>query len=434
MEVETEEHDRYRSARDGDQFLTSFECDLCHFRNCCQRNPREGDSKDQWTLLCIRRANLDAFWSREISTVKANLSRLRRDVTESMATTSILHPVPAFGNRRVEDRVGMTSAIHLLGASLRKGRYGPNLQWDTCRHTSTWYHNAWDAGANYQPVSFLGLDNTKTLFSNCPTMGKWYYQFSLGVKHRMGVLRFQNEPLTPQIIHAMDTLVSEEWALAPDDRRAELEDVMCYTIFTFCNALRGEEVPLITLKGMLEFWDQTALDTEPYIMTTLYGRFKGEMVDRYHCLPIPDDTASKLPARKWISSKVNREISKGRKGGPFFLNSKGRRAKMSDFNEEFRRLLDQVKESRVDGSRRLRFKNVIPEAATPDMYSLWRSGRRGATLAVTGKVPDSVITLYNRWRTVESSRGAGATGLGMQQTYLHVKASLPKLRMYGKAL
>ena len=73
------------------------------------------------------------------------------------------------------------------------------------------------------------------------------------------------------------------------------------------------------------------------------------------------------------------------------------------------------------------------EAAVPELFSLWRSPRRGATLATTGKVGEDVITLYNRWRRVERSKGAPA-GLSMHQTYLHVRSALPQLMDYGAVL
>ena len=42
-----------------------FMCDLCHFRRLKWRDPDSSQASDELTLLCIRRANLDAFWARE---------------------------------------------------------------------------------------------------------------------------------------------------------------------------------------------------------------------------------------------------------------------------------------------------------------------------------------------------------------------------------
>ena len=45
--------DIYKSARPGDHLMTSFQCQLCHFRNCFQRDPRPGNKQDWWTLQCM---------------------------------------------------------------------------------------------------------------------------------------------------------------------------------------------------------------------------------------------------------------------------------------------------------------------------------------------------------------------------------------------
>jgi len=98
-----------------------FECDLCSFRNLNKRDPAWANSKDGYTLICIRRANLDAMWSREASTVEGNLRRMRLDYQDAMAVLSIAEPLPKLGNPTLEDRVGMGAAIITLHSSLRKG-------------------------------------------------------------------------------------------------------------------------------------------------------------------------------------------------------------------------------------------------------------------------------------------------------------------------
>ena len=52
--------------------------------------------------------------------------------------------------------------------------------------------------------------------------------------------------------------------------------------------LRGEEVPLVSLEGMLYFWEETGAEAEaqPYTMITLFGQFKEETGYRWHCLPL----------------------------------------------------------------------------------------------------------------------------------------------------
>jgi|SaaInl85LU_5_DNA_1037374.scaffolds.fasta_scaffold15347_4 hypothetical protein len=77
------EKNRYRRGRNGDRLMTTFECDLCHFRNLNKRDPDYTSGKDRLTMTAIRRANLDAFWARESSTVKGNLDRVIADYRDT---------------------------------------------------------------------------------------------------------------------------------------------------------------------------------------------------------------------------------------------------------------------------------------------------------------------------------------------------------------
>ena len=88
-----------------------FECELCHFRNMMGRDPDWYSHKENYTLMCIRRANLDAMWSREPSTVQANLSRLRQDYTECVSVFPFAPPFPDMANHKMDDRVGMKAAL-----------------------------------------------------------------------------------------------------------------------------------------------------------------------------------------------------------------------------------------------------------------------------------------------------------------------------------
>lgn len=161
-------------------------------------------------------------------------------------------------------------------------------------------------------------------------------------------------------------------------------------------------------------------------MTTLYGKFKGEMDCRWHCLPIPDTTRSVIPAWKWIGQGLHRRVTiHGRSNCPFFMWPDGRRGRISDYNDEFRRLIGRFKD---------RHPKLILADADPELFSFWRSLRRGATLETTGRVSDETTKLYHWWRSVENSKAGAPAGLSMHQVHLHVRASLPNLMLYGKEL
>ena len=139
-DLETEErlNKRFRIARDGDHLKgIPFEYDLCQFRNVNERDPIYGKYKDNYNLLRIVRSILDAFWSRETSTVSVNFRRLRRDYFESAKVLSIRIPVPVIGTNKFRDRVGMGCAIQNLDTSKRKGKWQDQLQWDSMRRTPT---------------------------------------------------------------------------------------------------------------------------------------------------------------------------------------------------------------------------------------------------------------------------------------------------------
>mgnify|MGYP000040298935 CR=1 FL=1 len=58
--------------------MVPFQCELCHFRNVMKRNPEKSNPVDNELLDFMRRANLDAFWSREPTSVSANLKEAKR--------------------------------------------------------------------------------------------------------------------------------------------------------------------------------------------------------------------------------------------------------------------------------------------------------------------------------------------------------------------
>jgi hypothetical protein len=71
-------------------------------------------------------------------------------------------------------------------------------------------------------------------------------------------------------------------------------------------------------------------------MVTLYGRFKGETMFQWHCLPIADLTRSDLPTCLWIGRLVRQRVClQKRKWGWLFRKGKDRLARISDYNTDF---------------------------------------------------------------------------------------------------
>lgn len=236
LELDPTDQGEYRQGRDGDHLMgIPFECDVCHFRNLTKRNPAWGEAGDEYTLTCIRRANLDALWARAPSTVKANYLRLKLDYTASVDLFSISDPLPRMGWGKLEDRVGMGIAIVTLHSSLRPGKYCRHLQYDSMRKTPTWYGHVHRGGTEYSRLTLFAQDERKVKTSTSPTDGEWFQRFKLGAKLRMGQIRKQNEAFTPGIIAALDRIAEDEWGGTTDDReKEELEATMVMVILTLC--------------------------------------------------------------------------------------------------------------------------------------------------------------------------------------------------------
>jgi hypothetical protein len=132
LEIETSTTSgRYRSGRDGNHLMgLPFECNLCSFRNFCGRQPVFKDKRDQFTLTCIQRVQLDVMWAREPHTVASNWAHIKADYQMVANNLSVLpHALlPPLGCKEIKDRVGMAAALATLLMSLRPGRNATNIQ------------------------------------------------------------------------------------------------------------------------------------------------------------------------------------------------------------------------------------------------------------------------------------------------------------------
>eukprot|EP00956_Cyclotella_meneghiniana_P019574 scaffold33694_cov98-Cyclotella_meneghiniana.AAC.1 len=403
-----------------------FECDLCHFRNINKRDPELTSSKDGHTLMCIRRANLDACWSRAESTVRSNLNRIVMDTQSAEFTLELYDYLPKLGWSKLEDRVGMAIALVTLNSSLRPGKYAGHLQYGSMRKTPTWFNNVYSAGSQYMSDTLYAQDEKKVHATNCVVAGEWFVRFKLGAKLRMGQIRKQNEAFTPAIIHALDKVAQDVWDNSVDeDELKKVKELMAFVLMETCGCLRGEEVPLLSLQGLLTFWEESTSDETPFIMLTLRGKFKGEGDLRWHCIPIPCQTKSGLPVLKWIRRMVRRlVVDENRTVGWAFADPEGRQRKLGHYDPLLIDMLDKVK---------THFPGVINLVTDVNDFSLWRSGRRGAITEATNQgVDQNTIDLMGRWRKREKARGT-EPGLPMRQVYTQVKSSVKGMLLFAKS-
>jgi len=194
---------RLLNARNGDHLMTSFQCDLCVFRNLTGRNPIEHSPRDRLLQCCIRRCNLDALWGRERATVDANRRGVHK-LLELWKKVGIIPNLPRLGPYPVEDKLGYSVAIAMLLKSLEEGKYASYQQFEVIRSLRSSFSNLYLAsmeGAYCQRL--VGRDTTKLFLTESPTQSIFFERFATGCKRRMGQEVRQDLAISLEVMHAL---------------------------------------------------------------------------------------------------------------------------------------------------------------------------------------------------------------------------------------
>ena len=131
-ELEVEEKERFKVARDGDHLMTPFQCDHCQFVNLRGKLPSDSEI-DQRLLFFIRRAILDSFWSQESSTVMSNLYQIKSAKQQAISFGLEHFFLPPRGPFVVADDWGISHAVLILSKSLDLRRNSNQVQYQTVR-------------------------------------------------------------------------------------------------------------------------------------------------------------------------------------------------------------------------------------------------------------------------------------------------------------
>ena len=145
-ELEVADKSRFEVGMNGAHLTIPLQCELCHFRNIYGRNPRANRHQDVYAMITMRRANLDAMWAREPSTVAANLREWKR--VERTREDKFGFPngvCKSMGPFPLEDTMGMKLACCLLDRSLDPGNNEERIQFSTMRRMRSAYSNAYAA-------------------------------------------------------------------------------------------------------------------------------------------------------------------------------------------------------------------------------------------------------------------------------------------------
>jgi hypothetical protein len=418
---------RFLQARAGDNLLTPFQCDLCHFRNIMKRDPVKDHWADREILEYVRRANLDAFWARESNTVNNNLRdavRMEGKVASRLGIPSITPPMGPFP---VEDKFGMAAAIATLDRSLDPGIYEEHVQWDTFRKVRSSVTNISQAGVSGLSDVVGAYERERVWVSEVPTHSFWYSRFMAGLHKRVGEVRKPDKALTIDEVHAIENILEAEWKNTKTvQAQKRVAEMGVWFIVEFCVGIRGEEALLIEFAGTKKSLQYLRAPTNPHFKLFITGRTKGNQISgskfAIPCVTRTEGTG--LEPGKWIERLIGVLTQMGVRDGPLFRRNL-RPTRLVEYQDDFFRVIEAVQAST---------KLIAEDVCVRDEYGTERTLRRSATAhAKNMEISDDVVKANNRWRSEYNSRTGGSSRVDMIDVYTTLDALLPTVLRFSKA-
>jgi hypothetical protein len=102
----------------------------------------------------------------------------------------------------------------------------------------------------------------------------------------MGDIVRPDRAICHELILEIMALLEREWAFTEGDEKLPLALEGCFYVIAYTLALRGEEIPLIKIRGIHKHWKQATTHKKPHVVVTLLGRFKNEVGECYHMMPV----------------------------------------------------------------------------------------------------------------------------------------------------
>jgi hypothetical protein len=422
----------YQRERDGDHLMVPFECDLCIFRKLRKHSPNETLDQDKLLLACIRRINLDCFWSRASSTVISNRDRVKAFLSLS-SLVGLEGPFEHIGSMPSADIFGYEVAIVTVLASRRSGKHSSEYtQWDTIRKYCTCYTNHHRASpqAN-QKALILGDKKGKALrFVEDGCSSYWYSRFLIGCKNRMGQDWRPNKSFSTQLLHLLlDSTKAKIDQASSMTEKSRWVNFGTYAVVAYMVSLRGSEGFLVDLEGLLRNKPDPKQNKKHFFIPLL-GKVKGENCDCCHLLPCVFRSSSGIEPYVWIQQLLDLKASQNLVDGPAFSDEKGKILSATYINESMHIILEELLESDC---------NLFPKSiqSVDDIqsnYQAFRSFRRSSdTRAIDEKVAVGDINLLNRWHIIERAQGK-RPNMDMRFHYAQVEELIKPFVRYTRAM
>lgn len=425
MEKEKDKN-RFMEGRAGDNLITPFQCELCHFRNIMERDPIAGNGSDQSFMEHIRRVSLDAFWGRERSTVKSNLGLVKRAMLTENKFGAQNKLIPAIGPFPLSDVFGMGAAVLVLDKSMDTGRYQDRVQWATFRKMRSTLNNLSQAGIKGLGDAVGASDKNRTWITDGDTNRFFFVRFATGIHRRVGEDVRRDEPISIGVIREVHLILSERWDAETKRKRPSRDRLLrmaltgYWFIVGFCTAIRGEENCLIEFAGTLaslEDLDAPVEGLPRHFCSVITGPTKGDRVSgaKFAVPCVAVTQGSKLEPGVWALRYCRLLKQKGQVDGYLFPDNLGA------YDDMFYSMVEAVQLRRTD--------LIKPKVDVREAFGIFRSLRRGAASHATNMGIDrTLIDAVNRWRTERNSQFAR---LDMAETYSRLDTLKPTVLKYS---
>jgi hypothetical protein len=280
------EEKNYLHARPANSILCPFECDessLYRLTGC----PSQIDNKiHQYLLDCIRRAILDAFWSRSLDTLKGLRRMFKDEIQIGNSLGFKIFPTP-MGPFPTHYDGGIRAAIGTICHTNRPGKH-------EAKQTYSSAHKARSVHANIHLASGLGGATSQAIrsdkghqpISNTPTESEWFNHFMTGLQSRIGERRKQDAAISIALMIELQKRLELEWqaATARNDKECirKATENGSFHVFTFCGSLRGFETPKLLIHDLRQHTlspEESAVHAilgnyvPPHVSLPLSGRF-----------------------------------------------------------------------------------------------------------------------------------------------------------------
>eukprot|EP00978_Attheya_sp_CCMP212_P011834 scaffold29388_cov54-Attheya_sp.AAC.2 len=260
--------------------MISLECDLCIFRKLRRRNPDNTSPTDKLLQSCIRRMNLDAFWSRSTATVSGHKDNLNQTLKFSRLL-GMEGPFIQDGPLPGHDHCGYEVAADMLLYSRSKEKNNNDyVQFDTICKLRSGYGNFLQGAPQANRVPMLLGDQTGgryQLFLVDPCGSLWFSRFMTGLRYCMGQDWRPNYGMDISLLHAVIDEATLRFQYAPTEREAH----PFYGLRRHANE-GGDE----------------------YFVVALLGKIKGEHHDLAHLLPCVHVTDSGVHVKEVIDDLI----------------------------------------------------------------------------------------------------------------------------------